>query len=90
MSQASFQFLKTTVEADGLCRLVLSRPKVNAMSPAFLSELVAAFRSFEVDDKVKGVLICSDQGAFSAGLDLKVNKSLNELFWFAIYHNCVV
>jgi len=59
------------VVSKGICQFIFSRPKVNAHSPALLKELNNNILSCEQNAEVRGVLLTSDQNAFSAGLDLK-------------------
>ena len=60
---------------DGLAELVLCRPPVNALTPAFLDELEAQVDELTSDPGVRAVLIRSDGGALSAGMDLKAAQA---------------
>ncbi|WP_109464566.1 enoyl-CoA hydratase/isomerase family protein [Albibacillus kandeliae] len=56
---------------DGICRLTLARPPVNALSAAFLGEMSRVLAGLEQDGNVRGVMLCSAFRVYSAGLDLK-------------------
>jgi enoyl-CoA hydratase len=58
---------------DRIAYVTLDRPeRLNALSTGLISDLVAAFDRFNVDDEVWAVLITgSGSRAFSAGVDLK-------------------
>jgi enoyl-CoA hydratase len=64
--------------ADGIADVLLSRPKVNAMSQALLRETRAAFERLAEDTSVKAALVRAEGNAFSAGLDLREVTSLDE------------
>ena len=66
------------VRAGALAEIVLDRPKVNAMSPALLRELGAAFELVAADPQIAGVLLRGEGKALSAGLDLKEVAMLDE------------
>jgi enoyl-CoA hydratase len=56
---------------DGLARVLLDRPPVNALTPDLLSSLRDAFGELATDDAVDGVLFGSTlDETFSGGLDL--------------------
>ena len=58
--------------ADGIGWAILDRPdKRNAMSPALNDEMLRILDAFEVDDRVKVVVVTGSGDAFSAGMDLK-------------------
>jgi enoyl-CoA hydratase len=66
------------VVRDGaLAEIVLDRPKVNAMSPALLRDVAAAFDEV-ADPAIAGVLLRGEGKALSAGLDLKEVATLDE------------
>jgi enoyl-CoA hydratase/carnithine racemase len=51
--------------------LTLNRPsKFNAIAGTTIHELVAAFNTFKVDDRVKAIVITGKGPAFCAGADL--------------------
>jgi len=57
---------------DGIGWAILDRPaKRNAMSPTLNDEMLRILDAFEVDDRVKVVVVTGAGGAFSAGMDLK-------------------
>jgi len=45
---------------DAILTISMNRPKVNAMSPELLNELIQAFNQASNDKKVKGVLLRSN------------------------------
>jgi enoyl-CoA hydratase/carnithine racemase len=52
--------------------LTLSRPRANAMNHAMVDEVLSAVRDAAGDDRVRAVVIASDQkGFFSAGFDVE-------------------
>lgn len=58
--------------AEGIGWAILDRPdKRNAMSPALNDEMLRILDAFEVDDRVKVVVVTGSGDAFSAGMDLK-------------------
>jgi len=66
------------VERDGAVALVfLDRPKVNALDPELVAELLACWRELGADPGVGAVVLASRRpGVFSAGFDLKVLHAL--------------
>lgn len=59
--------------ADGIARIVLDRPPVNALSLGLIRSVVAAFRQIGADPSVRAVILTSAvAGRFSAGLDLDI------------------
>lgn len=48
----------------------LDRPKVNALNHDMVEEIRTAFRDFEADESIRGVIITGRDRIFSAGLDL--------------------
>ena len=56
---------------DGLVRLVLDSPKVNAMGSQLLAQLAVGLEGLAANDQIRGVLIAGEGKCFSAGLDLK-------------------
>lgn len=65
------EHLKIETDTEGIRRIRLARPKVNAQNAALLSELIAAFGAAEEAPEVRGVLLCAEGRCFSAGLDLR-------------------
>src|SRR5580658_8494006 len=61
------------VTRDGAVAVVtLNRPKaLNALNSELLSELVAAFEGFDVDDGVRAIVLTGSDRAFAAGADIK-------------------
>ncbi|MFN3853345.1 MAG: enoyl-CoA hydratase/isomerase family protein [Phreatobacter sp.] len=58
---------------DGIARIVLDRPPVNALSLDLIRSVVAAFRQLGADPSVRAVILTSAvAGRFSAGLDLDI------------------
>lgn len=75
---------------DGIARILLDRPPVNALSLGFIRAVVAAFRQLGSDPSVRAVILTSAvAGRFSAGLDLDIllGKSAMEVrgFLTALY-----
>lgn len=75
---------------DGIARIVLDRPPVNALSLDLIRSVVAAFRQLGADPSVRAVILTSAvAGRFSAGLDLDIllGKSAMEVrdFLTALY-----
>ena len=57
---------------DGIGWAILNRPdKRNAMSPTLNDEMLRILDAFEVDDRVKVVVVTGAGDSFSAGMDLK-------------------
>jgi enoyl-CoA hydratase/carnithine racemase len=63
--------LKSQDQENGVRMLTLSRPPVNALNAAYLSELESAFDKIDKDETVRVLVLNSDLGVFSAGMDLK-------------------
>lgn len=58
---------------DGIARIILDRPPVNALSLDLIRSVVAAFRQLGADPSVRAVILSSAvAGRFSAGLDLDI------------------
>jgi enoyl-CoA hydratase/carnithine racemase len=73
----SFKTVSWSSLANGIVRLGLARPKVNAFNVQMLTDTRDAFAAAAADPNVKAVLVGSDNiKCFSAGLDL------SELFAF--------
>lgn len=67
------------IEVEGpIARLILDRPKVNAMSHAFLRAMEEAFARVAAAPEITGVLVTSAHRCFSAGLDLRELVSLDK------------
>ena len=67
----SYQTLKWA-RKDGVAAITLSRPeKLNAISPAMISDLLRAIDEIGRDDAVRAVLLTGEGKAFSAGGDLE-------------------
>lgn len=57
--------------ADGIARVVLSRPDVhNAFDDALIADLTAALRTLDADAGVRAVVLTGSGASFSAGADL--------------------
>jgi enoyl-CoA hydratase/carnithine racemase len=56
---------------EGIAKITIKRPEVlNALSPALLEELIAAFENAGADDSVRVIILTGTGRAFSAGVDL--------------------
>ena len=64
---------RMTVEKDGgLGRIILDDGKVNAIQDEFLTQLDTALDVCERDPDIHAVTLEGREGAFSAGMDLKL------------------
>lgn len=61
----------------GVATILLDDGKRNAMNPAWFAGLDAALDEVEGDDEVEAVVLAGRDGAFSAGLDLKLLPTLD-------------
>lgn len=68
MSQANILLIEFR---DGVLRLTLNRPKVNAFNFELIAALQAGFKQAERDPQVRCVLLSGSGNTFSAGQDLK-------------------
>lgn len=58
--------------SDGICEILMDHPPVNALTPQFLDDLLAALARARHDDSARVVILASAApGMFCAGLDLK-------------------
>lgn len=57
-------------QSDGVLKLCLNRPKVNAINASLIQALQAAFRQAERDSQVRCVLLTGRGSTFSAGQDV--------------------
>lgn len=72
MSDASSGAVRVEV-VDRIARITLDRPPVNALSVAFIREVIAAFKRAGEDRDVRAVVLSSALAKrFSAGLDLDI------------------
>ena len=62
--------------SDGICRLRLDAPPVNAISCVLLSQLQDAVGRANADAGVRGIVIMSDARHFSAGADVKLFREI--------------
>jgi len=65
----------TVTARDGVATLTMDDGKVNAMSPAMLTDLHDAFEAATSDPDTKVILLASSAKVFSAGFDLSVFAS---------------
>ena len=72
------QFNNILVRTDGpVATLSLNRPDVrNAMNPAMIGEIQAAFETFNTDDEIRVVIIRGEGRVFCAGGDLNWMKDV--------------
>lgn len=67
---AEMRTIKVAVE-DGIAILTLNRPdRLNAFTGEMCDEMIAAFDTFDADDKVRAVVVTGEGRAFCAGADL--------------------
>lgn len=62
---------------SGIRRILLHRAPVNALTPAFLDDLEAAYEDAEKDPSVKAIVLASGQKVLSGGLDLKAAQNFD-------------
>ncbi len=63
---------------NGVAVMTLNRAPVNAVNPAFLSEVEARLKRLEDDEAVRVVILASSFKVFSAGLDLKEAQDFSD------------
>lgn len=69
---------------DGAGLITLNRPKaLNALNMQLASELIAALRAFDGDDKVGATVITGSEKAFAAGADIKEMQDLDAVTAFS-------
>ena len=66
---STVNWIETNLQ-DGVLRIELNRPKVNAMSLDMVVQLQVAFKQAERDAQVRCVLLAAQGSTFSAGQDL--------------------
>ena len=65
------------IQDDGIAFLTLSRIPVNALSIAFIDELLSVFKEISKDPQINILIISSSIKHFCAGADLKERKDLS-------------
>lgn len=71
-------FVETEVR-DGVMRIVLNHPKVNALNSAIIYQLQAAMKESERNTRVRCVLLSATGNTFCAGQDLNEMQSKSNL-----------
>lgn len=71
-------WIETTLQ-EGVQRIELNRPKVNAISLDMVAQLQAAFKQTERDAQVRCVLLTAQGSTFSAGQDLSEMQTKAEI-----------
>lgn len=76
----SFNKLLFDVEDSGIATLTINRPdKLNALNDEVLNELAEIFKSINIEEEVKGVIVTgAGDKAFVAGADIKELNGLDE------------
>jgi len=64
---------------DGVLKIVLNRPKVNAFNSPMINQMQAVFKQAERDIQVRCVLLAANGNSFSAGQDLTEMRSGSEI-----------
>ncbi len=72
------EFLKRKDLDGGVAQLILERPPVNALNPAFLNAIHDRLAEIESDASVRAVVISSGLPVFSAGMDLKEAQKFSD------------
>lgn len=65
------EWLEHRIDQHGIAVVTLARAPVNALSHGFLMEFAALIDALAEDSQVRGIVITSAFGVYSAGLDLK-------------------
>lgn len=66
----NFETIRYAVQ-DGIATVTLNRPEVfNAMNPAMMNEIIAAFDETDRDDQVRTVVVTGEGKGFCGGADL--------------------
>jgi enoyl-CoA hydratase len=77
MDYARYEFLKVDWAAEGVLRVVISRPRrLNAVDMVGHRELAEIWRDADRDDDVRAVLVRGEGEAFSAGGDLSMIEEM--------------
>lgn len=72
------EYLKFTLQADGLGFISINRPPVNALSTSMISEMHDIVKSLKKEKKLRVLIIASKCEHFCAGADLKERSSMNK------------
>ena len=66
--------IRTSVDADGVHRIVLDRPDArNALTVEMRDDLLAALRAARADPAVRALLITAEGPSFCTGMDLRAS-----------------
>ena len=71
-------FVQTDLQ-DGVLKIVLNRPKVNAFNALMINQMQVVFKQAERDAQVRCVLLAANGNSFSAGQDLTEMRSGSEI-----------
>jgi enoyl-CoA hydratase len=63
---------------DGVARVTLARPPLNVLTPALIDALATAFRELGADPTIRVVVLAGEGRAFSAGVDVRAMRDLDE------------
>ena len=72
------KYISTNIDDNGICILKINRPPVNALSYELLHDLTTTILFLTDEEKVRCLLICTDNKHFSAGADLKERKIMSK------------
>jgi enoyl-CoA hydratase/carnithine racemase len=68
----------TVVREGGVARVTLDRPPLNVLSPELIDALGVAFVELGADPEVRVVVVAGAGRAFSAGVDVRAMRDLDE------------
>jgi enoyl-CoA hydratase len=71
-----FQHIRVTV-ANGIGRVTLARPPVNAQNRQMREEIIGAFDMLSDHDDVRVVILSAEGNSFSAGADIKERRNFS-------------
>jgi enoyl-CoA hydratase/carnithine racemase len=74
----TYETIQYEIVEDHIAVVTLNRPqKLNAMNPAFFTELLHCFHLIDLDPMVRAAVIKANGRLFSAGLDLTETSFAN-------------
>lgn len=77
-STASPLVVVEAADDDGIAVVRMARGPVNSLNTALVRELTDAIKRTEADSSVKGIVLASNERAFSAGVDLSEVHNVSE------------